>query len=79
MINIVEFFPLYREVNRITSAVALDEAMSYADQKTITDFYRQFSDAVRFESSIVSSCRDGETERAPSLQLDPMKPMEAYR
>ncbi|MDD2962116.1 hypothetical protein [Bacteroides sp.] len=53
MINIVEFLPLYRDVNRITSAVALGEAVSYAGQKTITDFYRQFSDAKIFERMVL--------------------------
>lgn len=53
MINIVEFLPLYREVNRITRAAALDEAVSYAGQKTITDFYRQFSDVKIFEQMVL--------------------------
>ena len=53
MTQIVEFLPLYREINRITTAIALDGAVSYTQQRTITDFYRQFSDVKIFERMLL--------------------------
>ena len=64
MTQIVEFLPLYREINRITTAIALDGAVSYTQQRTITDFYRQFSDVKIFERMLLEIVT--EKERATS-------------
>lgn len=54
MNQITTFLPKYRELNGIISNIIQNNGVSYQEQKTITEFYSQYSDVKIFEQMILN-------------------------
>ncbi len=62
MNQITIFLPKYRELNDIISNVIKNNGITYQDQKTITEFYNQYSDVKIFEQMILNIIQNKESQ-----------------
>ncbi len=53
MYKISTFLPQYRELNTLLSNAINHETVSYEEQKTITEFYRQFGEVKAFDKMLL--------------------------
>ena len=66
MISIVEFLPLYRELNRITAVAAQNEAVSYIKEDSLDELSTPES-ALVFRISSIPLCSPAGTNRLQSV------------
>ncbi|WP_337040186.1 hypothetical protein [Elizabethkingia anophelis] len=62
MDQITTFLPKYRELNDIISNAIKNNKVSYQEQKTITEFYNQYSDVKIFEQMILEALQKQEAQ-----------------
>ncbi len=62
MNQIITFLPKYRELNDIISNAIKNNEVSYPEQKTITEFYNQYSDVKIFEQMILEALQKQEAQ-----------------
>lgn len=62
MNQITTFLPKYRELNGIISNIIQNNEVSYQAQKTITEFYSQYSDVKIFEQMVLETLQKQESQ-----------------